>query len=662
MSMDGDGQTGPVRRPKHFATRPPALLGALLLAMSGLPLAAAERPSPKAFPHPFPEVAAASPLNYPDEDGFQARAQVILEGLASADLGTWRRGYFSGGDPGKYLPGHAMARRLRNPQDPEPARYMNDDRSPREHYHFAAVNWARYLPLFGDTLTPETRTRLAAEAGKYGAYLQPGGTENHKVMWWTSANVLPLYLEGEGRLSNRPRAEALAVAKGILKAYVKGLFLAGQGEWDSSTYLTFDLNGMLNIHDFSQDPECRLLARAALDWYAATYALKYRDGLFCGPNQRGFAERPYQSLTDQTGYLWWGGNRQLQAADAKDFRYTLHAITSAYRPNAVITNLARKRIAPLPADQRNSKPNYWHGQNLPPMPGRYRETLHLGRTFTLGTLWNGHGSQITRFQLAVETPGGSVAFTGGSPRRSDHNGVKTDFGYADGIGRHDQMVQAGPVQITMSRIPEGEPLAYAFFAFPPSCPPLPGLADGGWFVFAAGQAFVGVLPFGGPAEVGVTDLNDKEKAENAKNAARGRPPFAVPRPIIRIAGRNVGFVVQVAEQPEFADVAAFAKALGRTTLDTSSFASQGTVTYRSLAGQGLAMTFSPDAAGDRHGDRLAAATLDGNPLQPASWPIYDGPFLSQQDGIFRVSDGKRAFTIDFSGDLPVYREEAGGER
>ena len=71
-----------------------------------------------------------------------ARAKRIRSGLAKEDLQRWRTGYFAGGDPGKYLPGAAMARLIEDPNDAEARRYMNDDRSYKEQYHFAAVNWA----------------------------------------------------------------------------------------------------------------------------------------------------------------------------------------------------------------------------------------------------------------------------------------------------------------------------------------------------------------------------------------------------------------------------------------------------------------------------------------------------------------------------------------
>ena len=76
-----------------------------------------------------------------------------------------------------------------------------------------AKDWARFMPLYGSTaLTDETRLKLADAFHAYN-YLRVGGTENHRTMWMTSANVLPHFL-GVG--SNRQsREEAIATAKGM---------------------------------------------------------------------------------------------------------------------------------------------------------------------------------------------------------------------------------------------------------------------------------------------------------------------------------------------------------------------------------------------------------------------------------------------------------------
>lgn len=434
----------------------------IIFVGTSVALAEWEIPTPKTTEHPGAEAApASSPLTYPDEEGFQKRRQIVLEGVADNDLGSWRRGYFSGGDPGKYLPGHAMAKLLLGQDDPNIKKLYNDNRSVKEHYHFAAHNWGRFLPLFGEEiLTEEKLKELAENAAKYTAYHSGGGTENHVTQWRTQLPVLPHYLEGDRGIGRKSHEQILREGKQWLRGYVKGIYAGGNGEWDSSTYIIYTMNGLMNIYDFAQDEETRLIAKAGLDWFSTAYALKYRDGIFTAPLQRGFADSPHGTNTDQHGFLWFSSNASITAQDTRGWRYTLHPMTSGYRPNVVITNIAKKNLPNLPAEFHNSKPNYW-GTTGGPRPNNYREVVYVGKTFNMGSLLNGHGSQISRFSIVVATDAGGVAFSGGHPRKSDHTGKKTGIGYADGNSRYTQFAQAGPTAISMSLSPEGEEHQYA---------------------------------------------------------------------------------------------------------------------------------------------------------------------------------------------------------
>ncbi|MFW6066300.1 MAG: hypothetical protein ACOC9S_05720, partial [Planctomycetota bacterium] len=448
-------------------------------------------PTPEDADHPAADDApAADPSSYPDADGFRSRARTVLEGVADNDLMTWRRGYFTGGDPGKYMPGHAMAKLLIGQQDPDVRKLYNDDRSHREHYHFAAVNWARFLPIFGDEiLTDETREKLADRAFRYGSYLSPGGTENHVTMWMTTANVLPWYTDRG--LSHQPKDATLSKAKNHLHNYISGIYKAGNGEWDSSTYVMFTMNGLMNIYDFSDDEEARLLAKAGLDWFATAYALKYRDGVFTAPNQRGYPSRAHKSIADQTGFIWWDSNADITPADTRGWRYTVHAITSSWRPNRVINNIARKNLPELPFESRNSKPSYW-GTRGDPKPSNMHETLYVSPNATMGTLWNGHGSQITRFQVVAAGEDGSVVFSGANARKSDHRGKKTGIGFADGNGRYSQYAASGPVAVHIACAPEEDTDAhYSFFRYPDGVEPN---REGDWWLFNVGKTTVAVFP------------------------------------------------------------------------------------------------------------------------------------------------------------------------
>jgi len=594
-------------------------------------------PNPTLAVHPGARTAiASSPATYPDVPGFHARARVILDGLATADLGTWRRGYFTGGDPGKYLPLHAMAKLMKDPAAADALSYMNDTRSYKEHYHFAAVNWARFLPIFGEALTPDTKRRLSSAARNYTRYLNPGGTENHKTMWVTSAVVLPHYLEG-GALAHADKETALKRAKLLLKEYVRGLYRAGQGEWDSSTYLMFDVHGLLNVYDFSPDEECRLLAQAGLDLLVASYALKYTDGLYCAPNQRGFASRYAKSIADQTGWLWWGGSKELTSDDARGFRYALHAATSSWRPNGVLTRIAHRKVTALPFEQRNSKPNYWYGLRQTPTPNQYRESVYATRHYTLGSLWNGYGGQMARLQLIARGPDGGISFTGGHPFQ---------YKYRDGNGKHDQSAQWGNAYISMSRIPADDPLPYSFFSIPEGA--TSPQTVGGWTVMRAGDTYVGLHALASAPVVGTSDLTLGQKQDNEKRLAAGKRVRHGKIPILRFEGRRTGFVLQTADVDSFGDLAAFSQALARTELDAPGFAERMEVTYKTICDDTIRMRYAA-------GRPQAEVAINDQPVEYDDWPVFGGPYVQLDGSVLGVTDGRDGYVVDFTGNMPVYK-------
>ncbi len=604
-----------------------------VLSVCTIPAAEWTIPDPATTRHPGDTVPAASPLSYADSEAFSRRGQLILHGLAVEDLQKWRSGYFTGGDPGKYLPGAAMAKLIRDPADAMARTYLNDARSPGEHYHFAAVNWSRLLPIFGSVIEPATLATYTAGAAKATAYVNGGGTENHKTMWFTSSLVLPAFLPGD-RFAGQTKADVMTRQKAWLKGYVKNLYRYGQGEWDSSTYLMFGLHGMLNIYDFCPDPEARLWARAALDWMATTYALKYTDGVYCAPNQRGHAGGPVQTISDQTGWLWWGSDRHLEAADAAGFRYAIQPLTSSWRPSRVTCNIAKRQVKPLPAIQRNTKPNYYFGQGLPPQANIWRETVQIDRDYTLGCLWAGNGGQCTRIQLVAHATGGALALTGGSPvGRNDGNGSIQRWKYGDGNGLYDQSAMLDGTLVCLTRLPDDEIIDHAFVTIPVGCTPV---LHGDWWVMPVGRVRVGVRSLGAEASVGTAEVDPAGKSKTA-------PPA-----ILRIPGRRVGFILQVAPLSAHADDATFATALAGCAIDLKRFASNQAVSIQALNGRTMSVAWGEqNQPVVNHDDRL---------VDQAGWAVYEGPFLRQGDGVLTISDGSTAYTIDTTGDLPVYRE------
>jgi hypothetical protein len=654
--------------------------------------------------HPAASLApAADAAAYPDEEGLRQRASLIVRGLSKEDLARWRRGYFKGGDPGKYLPTAALARVIVDPEDEMARTYLNDARSPKEHYHFAALNWARVLPLAPDLLTDETLATFRQKAANSAGYRTGPGTENHKVMWRGAGLVLADQMAEDQRFAGLPVPEARAAFKGWLRDYVRNVYHHGMGEWESSTYHMFCTHSLINIYDFAEDPEVRLLASALLDYYVGAYALKYTDGILCGPSQRGMAASPVKSITDQTGWLWWGATRPVDSHDARNWRYAMIPATSSWKPSPVLTALARRDLPGLPVTVRGAKPNYWFGQGIAPRSNDRQETLHIVATYTLGSLWSGydvHG-QTVRWQFAAagtEAEPGAVTITGGHP---------WDGRTGDGLGKYEQTAQVDGSLVLMAMIPDAEALSGpANRAFDwalekgqvtrtlESDPEQGGhpklvltkeevrpeertawteqwIADeaarclpwiyldlpegkaprqhAGWYLWQVRDSYLALWPLGGEARIGNQPVSDK-----AKRRAEGKGQAAIGAPAWIVDGRQVGFLLHTAERGEaYPNLASFAKALEALTPVGDAFTGEG-LRFATPEGRSATVRWNTE-------DYRAAAIIDGSPVSFDDWPVFDSPFFNLTNGILRASDGSQGYEVDFTGELPVYRPLAPAE-
>ncbi len=87
-------------------------------------------------------------------------------------------------------------------------------------------------------------------------------------------------------------------------------------------------------------------------------------------------------------------------------------------------------------------------------------------------------------------------------------------------------------------------------------------------------------------------------------------------------------------------------------VDTSEFQNYLKLTFTSLAGKRITLQYNQR---QNHGD----VWIDGEAVDFSDWEIYEGPVLRQYNNSLHVSDGVNGFEIDFSGDLPVYRDVRG---
>ncbi len=697
--------------------------------------------------------------SYPDEAGFRSRSAGMVERLAATpnivtrsmsvatcpDTGrrfpTWAlageeiqspftgrklvqgdTGYFGpkqrdaegrihqfGGDPLKFALPPATARLLQPADFPAPVShddvvaYLSIPGNLRQQYHFAASNWARFLPLVGDQMSAEWheafRTAVATYAesrrpsdgarehapmpnplnlvGDPAEHLGGGGTENHKVMFRTTALLYAQWFPEGSLISGHSLDDTRRIAGGVLTDFARKLFTLGNGEYQSTIYFPHSIQPLLNVYDFSPDPATRAMAKAALDYYLAVYALKTFNGVHTGAKRRGWVDGSVLGEMDTMLWLWAGGKPDYTTArvDREHAHVSLHQLTSSYRPNAAVLALAAKQV-PLPFEAELAYPDYHMSERA-----RHVETLYASPHYALGSVQLdgvNNSAQQTTWSLNVRARSGSLVFGGGQPRWLS----------PEGHSPYDQWVQkrgallfmSGPTEAVAGqptpqvytpgsldgargytrqtafsgpRTPITPPAAHneaglrAFFAQAPA-----SAASWLWVprnatVHARGERFIVEAPDAWvvitPLRSGAFWIDPSERKWLDRPGLTGALQRLREYRILVLPGDVNGFAIEAVERRDFPSLARLERA-GRLRLDGL------TATYRSLAGDELVLRYQPTQL-------RPAARINGAEIDWSKWAdgghIAGGP-LTIKDGRMTLKTDVASYEFDYTGEEPQW--------
>ncbi len=247
----------------------------------------------------------------------------------------------------------------------------------RKRMYQAAKIWTEKDPLGRDHHAFKNKGR-GYDPEAVNSWVDTRSTDNLKLMRDTS-----VYLFAEETNNENVRN----TYKKKLKKYITTLYYAGMGEWDSENYLGHSFVPLLNLYDFTEDPEVKKLAKAALDWMSIAAAVKYRRGNVSGPTKRDYNHpQPFRGSLAGMFWLYYGDTPVMKDHFETD---EVHTITSSYRPPPAAVKLARKQFAPG-QQLISSKPEWqvWK-EPLKKVKPKYWETLYYSSSFQLGTLRGG---------------------------------------------------------------------------------------------------------------------------------------------------------------------------------------------------------------------------------------------------------------------------------
>jgi hypothetical protein len=665
------------------------------------------------------------PLLSADEEAlFQARSAHLFDQVADVYNAAGYPGT-GGTDPGKFFWPKTVARFEKYGPGDALANQWVRDASTINTFHFYFPGLA--ATLFGWPDAPEVVNRRdlilqriidSTHAASIQYNIWTGeGTENHVYMCRAPAYLFA-QLAVERGITPAPGqptpAERLAQMRAWVMETAARILRVGSAEWDSDQYAAYNAQGWIVLHDHATDPEVRDAARAVIDFYAASLALKTTQTLQSGPKQRGVPNNNGRASADYLAWLWFSGSDHPPASwQGSEYLPSVLAAVSSYRPPAISLALARKQLD-RNATYRNSKPSY-----LLTRPSETKEIYHIGERYTMGTAFDIHGGwsnaswAIVSWKAIIENSNGNPGVLWG-------NGGQKSTSHARGRNPYDQFVQHRGTLIQMTRIPtDAAAIAQAVGELVGDTVSHP-TGDGWRQRFATDfVARFGINHQDNPVK---DNVRGDVTAANARRSTLFHPglsrslsnniiwlqldgTYAAVRSLRQAAPTTAnnavydtaapdqlaGIVVELGTVEAYGSLAAFQSAvLTQTALDlTHRDAAAPRILYTTLEGDVLDVTFAtsgewvePDfdwnygvteqrigfntedwiqpswPSGEGHG-RRAIWTVNGEPVDlGGEWPVHDGPNLRQADGILTLNDGSEAYEVDFSGDTPVFRSYA----
>ncbi len=339
---------------------------------------------------------------YPESD-FKIKAEVLIKQTAD----KYRPPSMEIGDPEKYYWPKTIARFDKYGVTDSLGNAWITAMKDNSPFHFTLLGMARLMQLYPHAPAIKAH-RLAIlkkvfeRTDNYNAWTSEG-TENHTSMSRTSG-----YLFAQEALhfpDKFPEApQKIQQMKDWILAWSEKALVYGTGEWNSAIYTAYNLCGFLNLYDFAKDEEVRLAAEKVLDFYAAEMALYYSFGIIGGAEMRGngAVEGDY-TATRYLAWLWFGEATKIPFFSGSQYIQALHAVTSAYRPDTTLFDLAHKNF-----DEAlwvaGSKPSYLFEETH-----FVKQYFCATESYTLGTAvspyggWTGGNYQLVNWKLVAKS-------------------------------------------------------------------------------------------------------------------------------------------------------------------------------------------------------------------------------------------------------------------
>lgn len=656
------------------------------------------------------------------ENGFVSRAQKIVNYVADDykwDASGWYN--CSPSDYGKYNWPIVVATfhkyGIQNAKGNQYLPHFNTASCIANRFHFNLVGEAYIFAKYWDAPSVKSNIKdyLTAAWKRSDSYnlFTAEGTENHLAMTRTAAYLYAQVARDSFPADFPDAAQKLSDVKGWLTGWARMLYASGPGEWNSSTYASYNINGWLALYDGAKDPDVRLVARAVLDYYAAEMALNYTQGITGGYESRnGSGYESVVTYGDYLAWIWFGdsprkisftsGSQNNEAATA------VFAAVSTYRPPMAAVNLALKKSV------ENSMYYNSKGEYLLNNPSKIKQTFYIGTTFTLGAAYLPYGgftggdTQIQGWKF-VGKVAPDTTITNKTANVIVGYGGK-EWNKARGRMPWDQLVHHRNVLIQLTKVPVNYTTIFneikakidiwktdwaADFSkrFPGDTKPNPvnmsvDVLDASFSYMAVWKKNA-TVSYETRSNITYFTLDSnyvaiRSVAQAAPTVTTATDNFGLKDAVSK--GQLCGLLLEVGSKRDYATLSAFQNAVEtKTQLDKSQLVS-GKITYTNLDGERIDVQYNSNGAftepiydwgygtqtpamaqtsppfiqpqwpyGEGYG-RVASWSVNQQPVNlNESWPVCSGKYISLNNSILTLNDAANdSLRIDFSGNLPVY--------
>jgi hypothetical protein len=379
------------------------------------------------------------------------------------------------------------------------------------------------------------------------------------------------------------------------------------------------------------------------------------------------------------------------SADMADAIAPIHQVTTSYRPNKIIWDIVHKNVQ-LPFEAKMARP-FYHMNN----PFSFAETYFNSRSYGLGSIQMtiiDNPNQQMIWSMVAKGNNGPLAFSGGHPMRRSTSGHSP----------YTQVLQSGGSMIVLTaptnllqntnefisreheergkRFPGYDPdernglnhevenrqnhakdrlktfsapesdipeeyqifwnnsrdMAATWFFYPSQLTPV-YLND--HYLFEAHNTFIAVIPL----TKEVTAITpEKHIVEEMEGGAR---KFFQSYHVLAFHDDISGFVLETGERDDYGTLQAFSNAVKEKTQTRHK---KLTVEHTTLKGKQMIMDYFPEGL-------RPLATIDGEWQdwdQYTGGAVYISPYVNVKEGIMHISNGISSYSVDFTGDQPVY--------